>query len=406
VTVENTNGQRVVDLLVVGGGPAGLAAVRGYRAAGGAGEVALLSADPHPPYARPPLTKEYLRGEVDAAELPLAPDHWYLEQQVDLRLGDPVTQLWPDRRAVATSAGEVLGYRALVLATGSAPKPLPVTGGDHPALVHVRDRLSGDALRAIADRGGSVIVIGSGFIGCEAAAGFAHRGLSVLLVTDEELPHARRLGPEAGSRVAEWLRTDGVELVLGDQVAAVAPIDAGGWRVELGSGRVRTADAVVVGGGAAPNVALAEAAGLRMDGGGVAADAELRTSDAAIWAAGDIVCAHNGAAGRGLRVEHWGEAEAMGEIAGANAAGRRRRWEQAPGFWSAIGDHVLKYTAWGDGYDASVLEERGEGWAVWYAQDSVLVGVLSSDWDEAYERGRELIERGAGIAEATTEVPR
>lgn len=408
----------MVDLVIVGGGPAGLGVARGYREAGGTGTVLLISADDHAPYARPPLTKEYLRGESDAAELPLAPDSWYAEHQVTLRLGSPVTDLRRADRRLTMSDGTTVGFRRLALATGSAPVPLGVPGGDDPGLVYVRDRHSGEALRGIAERGGDVVVIGSGFIGCEAAASFALRGVDVVLVTDEETPHAGRLGSAAGERITSWLEEVGVDLVLGDGVAKVSSQSDGGWRVDLVSGRSLMADAVVSGSGARANIRLAEAAGLRLDGGGISTDAHLQTSDSSIWAAGDVACAHNPSAGRPLRVEHWGEAEAMGEIAGANiagadiagadiagtaASGRARRWEQAPGFWSTIGQHTLKYTAWGDGYDEAELVENGDGWAVWYAQDSTVVGLLCSDWDEAYERGQDLVERGASLAEALEE---
>ena len=396
-----------VDLVIVGSGPAGLGVARGYRDSGGAGTVLLVSADSHPPYARPPLTKEYLRGETGADELPLAPDSWYAEQQVTLRLGSPVTKVRPASRHLTLSDGSTVAYRHLALATGSSPVPLGVPGGDDPGLVYVRDRHSGEALRGIAERSGNVVVIGSGFIGCEAAASFALRGVSAILVTDEESPHAGRLGAAAGERITSWLEEVGVDLVLGDGVDALTRSDDG-WRVELVSGRSLVADAVVIGSGARPNLGLAESAGLRLDGGGISTDAFLQTSDSAIWAVGDVACAHNPVAGRALRVEHWGEAEAMGEIAGANiaaadASGATRGWEQAPGFWSTIGHHTLKYTAWGDGYDQSELVENGAGWAVWYAEDSIVVGVLCCDWDQAYERGRELVERGAGLAEALAE---
>lgn len=172
------------------------------------------------------------------------------------------------------------------------------------------------------------------------------------------------------------------------------------WEVELASGRTLLANGVVSGSGARPNLALAESAGVKIDNGGVATDAELRTSDHAIWAAGDIAYAHNPAADRHLRVEHWGEAEAMGEIVGANLAGEHQRWAVAPGFWSTIGDHQLKYSAWGDGFDRADLVEGPEGWAVWYSQDGSVVGVLAENWDSAYERGQSLIERGAPLTEA------
>ena len=393
----------VLDLLVVGGGPAGLGVARGYREAGGQGTVLLVSADVHAPYARPPLTKEYLRGESEADELPLAPDSWYAEQRVGLRLGTRVTAVLPGAGEVRLADGTALGYRSLALATGSAPTPLPVPGGDSAGLVYVRDRHSGEALRAIAEGRGTAVVIGSGFIGCEVAASLARRDVSVVLVTDEELPHAARLGSAVGERIRGWLEDEGVDLVLGDGVASLAQVEDG-WRVELVSGRTLVADAIVSGSGARPDLGLAESAGLRTENGGIATDETLQTSEPRIWAAGDVASAHHPAAGRALRVEHWGEAETMGEIAGANIARRGgpeepRRWEQAPGFWSGIGDHVLKYSAWGDGYDDAVFVPGADGWAVWYVRDSVVVGVLTCDWDDVYESGQRLIERGAQASE-------
>ena len=393
----------VLDLLVIGGGPAGLGVARGYRGAGGQGTVLLVSADAHAPYARPPLTKEYLRGESEADELPLAPDSWYAQQQISLRLGTQVTAVLPGAGEVRLADGTALGYRSLALATGSAPTPLPVPGGNSPGLVYVRDRHSGEALREIAEARGTAVVIGSGFIGCEVAASLARRDVSVVLVTDEELPHAARLGSAVGERIRGWLEEEGVDLVLGDGVASLAQVEDG-WRIELVSGRTLTADAVVSGSGARPDLGLAESAGLRTENGGIATDETLQTSDPHIWAAGDVASAHHPAAGRALRVEHWGEAETMGEIVGANIAHLGggedlRRWEQAPGFWSGIGDHVLKYSAWGDGYDDAHFVRGEDGWAVWYVRDSVVVGVLTCDWDDVYEQGQRLIERGAHASE-------
>jgi 3-phenylpropionate/trans-cinnamate dioxygenase ferredoxin reductase component len=388
-----------VDVLIVGGGPGGLAVARGYREVGGRGTVLLVSADEHPPYARPPLTKDYLRGESEAEDLPLAEEDWYRDNAVELRLGTPVTRIDAAQQQAELSDGSTVRYRRLALATGSSPSPLPIPGADLPGLVYVRDRHSGEALRGLAAAGGRVVVIGSGFIGCEAAASLSRRGVEVVLVTDETLPHAARLGEEAGARIADWLRAEGVDLILQDGAAAVRS-SGNSWEVELASGRTLLANGVVSGSGARPNLALAESAGVKIDKGGVATDAELRTSDPAIWAAGDIAYAHNPAADRHLRVEHWGEAEAMGEIVGANLAGEHQRWAVAPGFWSTIGDHQLKYSAWGDGFDRADLVEGPEGWAVWYSRDGCVVGVLAENWDSAYERGQSLIERGAPLNEA------
>ncbi|MGI8456570.1 MAG: NAD(P)/FAD-dependent oxidoreductase [Propionibacteriaceae bacterium] len=382
-------------LIVVGGGPAGLGAARAYREAGAGGAVLLVSADPDAPYHRPPLTKDYLRGESGPDELPLVEPSWYIEHDVKLRLNTTVTGV--DLAAQRVSFGDqtAAGYDRLILATGSDPRQLPVPGGDLPGLIHVRDRESADAMRAVSGPGRRVAVLGSGFVGCEAAASLAMTGTDVVLVTDEDAPHASRLGTDAGGRIHTWLTEVGVELRTGDAVAQIARDER--WTLTLEGGDNLVVDAVVVGGGARPNVDLARTAGLRLGAQGIEVDAGMLTSDPHVWAAGDIAHADNPAAGRALRVEHWGEAEAMGEVAGANAAGGTRAWAQAPGFWSTIGTHTLKYAAWGDGYDRAELRNRpgAEGWAVWYLTDETVVGVVTSDWDDAYERGQQLVEAHA-----------
>jgi 3-phenylpropionate/trans-cinnamate dioxygenase ferredoxin reductase subunit len=143
-----------VDVLIVGGGPGGLAVARGYREAGGRGTVLLVSADEHPPYARPPLTKDYLRGESEADDLPLADEDWYRDNAVELRLGTPVTRIDAAQQQAELSNGSTVRYGRLALATGSSPSPLPIPGADLPGLVYVRDRHSGEALRGLAAAGG------------------------------------------------------------------------------------------------------------------------------------------------------------------------------------------------------------------------------------------------------------
>jgi 3-phenylpropionate/trans-cinnamate dioxygenase ferredoxin reductase subunit len=388
-------------LVIVGGGPAGLSAARSFREHDQQTPVVLLSADQHPPYARPPLTKDYLRGESTAEELPLESLSWYDEHQVDLRLDTRVEAVDPATRSVRLADGESLVYRDLILATGSSPKPLPVPGGDDPDLIYVRDRHSGERLRALTQGPAQrIAVIGSGFIGCEVAASLAAVDREVVLLTGETVPHEARLGTWAGGQIGRWLTDAGVQLRTGAAVSAIIH-EGRRWLVALEDGSSLVADAVVCGGGAAPNLGLAESAGLALEEGGVPTDASLRTADPHIFAVGDIAYALNTAAGRRLRVEHWGEAETHGEIAGAVAAGVPRTWDNAPGFWSELGERALKYSAWGDGNDAAVPTGSADSWAVFYGSGERLVGVLTYQDDEAYEDGQRSIERGATLAEAT-----
>ena len=382
-------------LVVVGGGPAGLAAARAYRDAGGDGDVTLLTPEPHAPYERPPLSKEFLRAEAEAGELALEDAAWYAEHDVVVRLATPAERLDPERRTVAPRGGQPLDYDACVLATGSTPLPLPVPGGDHPDVLLLRSLESALGLRRRAEAAERAVVIGAGFIGCEVAASLAMRGARVTLVAREALPQGPRLGEDAGRRIAGWLRAMGVELVLEAEVEAIAE-DGRAVRVD---GRLLRGDLVLVGGGVKPNAQLAAEAGLTVREGRVATDAGMRASAPGVLAAGDVAFAENASAGRALAVEHWGEALNMGEVAGRVAAGvQDARWEVAPGFWSTIGAHTMKYVAWGDGFDTARLEAHDDGaFTVWYARDGILVGALCHERDADYERARELIEAKAPV---------
>ena len=375
-------------LAIVGGGPAGLAAARAYREAGGDGPVTMLTADAEAPYVRPLLSKELLRGETDEAAL--EDDAWFADNGVDLRLQAEVEALEPEARRLRLAGGETLAFDACVLATGSHPQRLPVPGAEDPGILNLRSLHDARVLRSRAEQGRSAAVIGSGFIGCEAAASLAMRGLRVTLVSDEHVVHAARLGEEAGRRITGWLAELGVSLRLG---APVESVGAGTVRVP-GAPPVE-ADLVLFAVGVRPRAELAEAAGLELRDGRIVTDERMRTSAPGIYAAGDVALARNAAAGRHLPVEHWGEALNQGEAAGANAAGGDAAWSAAPGFWSTIGTRALKHVAWGDGFDeARMVDHAGGAFTVWYGAGGTTVGVLAHERDEDYERGRELIEQG------------
>jgi 3-phenylpropionate/trans-cinnamate dioxygenase ferredoxin reductase component len=243
-------------------------------------------------------------------------------------------------------------------------------------------------------KGDDVVVVGSGFIGCEVAASLRRRGHPVTLISDEPAPNVRRLGEEPAARIARWLKDDGVVLRLGAQVDA---IEREGNRLHVAAGSERSAARVVVmAAGVAPRGELAAAAGAAVNDGAVVVDSAMCTTLPGLLAAGDVALARNDAAGRSLRVEHWGDALRQGAIAGETAAGRMAGWDDVPGFWSTIGDRTLKYAAWGDGYDMSRLEP-GEGGAftAWYGREGRVVGVLAHEADERYERAQSLIAEGA-----------
>jgi 3-phenylpropionate/trans-cinnamate dioxygenase ferredoxin reductase component len=380
-----------IALLVIGGGPAGLAAARAYRKSDGVGAVAIITDEHRMPYQRPPLTKELLRGEADEGELPIEAETWLGEHEVRLVSGRAVS-LDTSARAVVLSGGRTLAYENCVIATGAEPTRLPVPGADDPAVRVLRTIGDLRELNARLTTGTVVAVIGSGFIGCEIAASLRHRGHAVAMLTDEVSPNCRRLGADAGARIAEWLREDGVELHPG---APVDAIERHGERliVVAGPARVR-AGVVVMAGGVAPRGELATAAGIATDGGAISVDAAMRTDADGVLAAGDVALAFNVAAGRHLRVEHWGDALGQGAIAGETAAGREAAWDDIPGFWSTIGRRTLKYAAWGDGFDDARFVAHGDGFTVCYGRDGKLVGVLAHEADENYERGRESVARG------------
>jgi NADPH-dependent 2,4-dienoyl-CoA reductase/sulfur reductase-like enzyme len=376
----------------VGGGPAAHSAARGYRAAGGTGPVIVLAGERRFPYERPPLSKALLRGEAGPDALPLEP----LDEMTTVRHGEALA-LHPDARRVAVAGDEDITYTSVVLATGAAPVRPPLPGADLPDVHVLRTVADALALRAAtAAPGTRVLVLGSGFIGCEAAASLRARGCAVTLVSQEPAPQDARLRPEVAARLAGWLEEAGVDARYDAELTAIEAGDP--LRATLGDGTAVPADAVLLASGVRPLSDLAREAGLALAGGGeVAADAALRTSAPGVLACGDCCRATHGLAGRPLHVEHWGDALAQGEVAGWTAAGQDAAWDTVPGFWSTIGTHTLKHAAWGDGFETTTLVDHGDGaFTAWYGDAAgACVGVLTHDRDPDYETGLKLIAQGA-----------
>ena len=392
-------------IVIIGGGPGGLATARAYRESGGRGRVTILTAENFPPYRRPPLTKEYLRGEVNRAALPMQGARWYEENAVELRLATPALSLDPRRGVVETESGEV-PYEACVLATGSEPMRLPVPGGELPESLVMRTLEDSERLRQRVFPGGHAVVVGSGFIGCEAAASLSTLGVRVTLVSQEDSPQEARLGPEVARRIRGWLEGFGVDLRLGANVEGIGR-KSGGFEVAIEGGETVETGTVLLGTGIRPRLRIAEEAGLEIEGGGVVTDSSMRTSVPNVLAVGDIAYAMNESAGSRQKVEHWGDALNHGGVAGAVLAGKESRWSMAPGFWSTMVDKSLKYWSWSNGWDEARFvdhvengdapEGAGESFTVWYGREGICVGVLSHNHDEDYGEGRMLVERGAPL---------
>lgn len=257
------------------------------------------------------------------------------------------------RHTVRVPDGEH-GWGRIVLAPGTHPLPLPVA--DEDADVHyLRSLDDARRLHAAATHARSAVVIGSGFIGCEAAASLAFRGVDTVVVTPEDGPQRERLGARASQAISDWLTELGVVVHSGTEVTALeAP-----RTVHTSDGRTYHPDLILVAVGIAPSTGFLAGSGVAMHEGRIVVDDHMRTSVPDVWAAGDAVRAHHARAGRSLPVEHWGDALTMGEVAGRSAAGdRTATWQDPPGFWSEIGGRQLKYAAWGDGWDDLSVSER------------------------------------------------
>ncbi len=347
-------------VVIVGAGAAGNAAAERLRREGYAGPITLVGADDAPPYDRPNISKDYLAGNAPEEWIPLHPRELYDERRIELRLGTRVAAIDPRRRTVTLDGGATLGWGALLLATGAEPVRLDLPGGGLPHVHYLRTLADSraiiarvEALRAAAPASGAprAVVLGGSFIGLEVAASLRARQLEVTVVDREEVPLARAMGREIGAFVRSLHEEHGVAFRLGQRAAA---IDA--EAVTLTSGERLPAGLVVIGVGVRPSLALAEAAGLAVDG-GVLVDEYLQTSAPGIYAAGDIARWPDPHTGERLRVEHWVVAERQGQTAAANILGRHERFDAAPFFWSQHYDVQISYV----GHAPANAEVRVEG---------------------------------------------
>ncbi|QNN54620.1 NAD(P)/FAD-dependent oxidoreductase [Nocardioides mesophilus] len=387
-------------LVVVGGGLAGAKAVEAARAAGFGGEVVLVGAEPHLPYERPPLSKDYLMGKAPFEDAVVHDEGWYAAHQVDLRRGVTVTALDLERHEVRIGA-ESLRYERLLLATGAVPRRLAMADSSGAPVAYLRSVDDSDRLRAALRPEARIVVVGGGWIGLEVAAAARNAGAQVTVVEPLELPLLRVLGPEVARIFAALHRSQGVDLRLATSMEGVAAAGAGA-AVRLGDGSTLEADLVVVGIGVVPDTALASEAGLEVDN-GIVVDEHLRTSHPDVFAAGDVASAWHPLLRQRVRVEHWDNAVEQGTAAGRNLAGESVAYDRMPYFFTDQYDLGMEYVGHvgAQGYDAVVV--RGEPsagsdpfTAFWLREGRVLAGMQANDWD-ATDAIRALVGRSVDV---------
>jgi 3-phenylpropionate/trans-cinnamate dioxygenase ferredoxin reductase subunit len=343
-------------IVVVGGGLSAARLATEYRAAGGEAPVTILSSEEDPPYHRPPLTKGFLRGEVERDGTYVRPAEEYEEDVVELRLEVTAERIDPEQHVVVLEGGEEVPYATLVLATGARPRPLPLPGADLVGVHTYRFLPDAATVRGASEEAHSAIVVGGSFIGAESAASLRLRGLDVTLI--ERGPHLMpQLGsPDLSAELAEFYREQGVEVMLDTELAELT----GNGRLLTGA---RTKDGTtvegylaIVGIGVVPNVELAKDAGAEVDN-GIVVDESFRASLPDIYAIGDVARYPDRTSGRLRRIEHWSSANAQGGHLGRRLAGSQDPYDELPVFFTQLFDK--KFQVLGDPESATESVVRG-----------------------------------------------
>lgn len=383
-------------IVIVGGGLAAVRTAEELRREEYSGPITIVSDETRPPYDRPPLTKEVLRGERD--ETTLEPPEFYAEHDITLRLGCGARGVDTAAQTVTLADGTVLGYDHLVIATGLVPRRIP-SFGDLDGIRVVRSFDDSLALRADAAAAGRAVVIGAGFIGCEAAASLRKLGVEVVLVEPQPTPLASVLGEQIGELVARLHRANGVDVRSGVGVAEVR----GSGRVEtvvLSDGTELAADLVVLGVGSRPATEWLDGCGIDLDN-GVLCDAAGRTSAANVWSVGDVAF-WRGRDGHQVRVEHWSNVVTQVRVMVPTLLGKE-----------SLHDVAVPSYFWSDQYDVKIqclgepeptdtvhlVEDDGHKFLAYYERNGALAGVVGAGRPGKVMGARAKIIAGAPIAE-------
>jgi 3-phenylpropionate/trans-cinnamate dioxygenase ferredoxin reductase component len=368
--------------VIVGASLAGAKAAETLRSEGFDGRLVLIGTEHERPYERPPLSKDYLRGEVERETVYVHEEGFYADHDIELLLGRTAVSLDTSVGQVALDDGKRLRYDRLLLATGAEPRGLSIPGGELEGVLYLRSVKDSDKLRERLDRGGSVVVVGAGWIGVEVAASARQRGLDVTVIDPLTMPLERVLGAEVGAVYRDIHADHGVRMLLGTGVAAFEGTTAV-ERVRTRDGRLLDCDFVVVGVGVQPRTALAAQGDLYVDD-GIVVDEHLQTSVPGVFAAGDVAMADYPLYSQRIRVEHWANALHQGPVAARNMLGRSEAYDRVPYFFSDQYDVGMEYAGYARDWDRVVF--RGdpasrEFIAFWLIGDRVIAGMNVGVWD-------------------------
>jgi NADPH-dependent 2,4-dienoyl-CoA reductase/sulfur reductase-like enzyme len=361
-----------VKYVLIGGGLAAGQAAKSIREADPTGPIMLVSQEPHLPYDRPPLSKEFLRGEKPREQLFFDPDSFYRERGIEVALGVEVRELDRGHKTVRLANGDVVSFEKALVATGGRPVRLKVPGAELPGVHYLRTLDDSAAIAAEAAPGRHAVIVGAGFIGLELAASLTQKGVRVAVVEAAPRVWARFADPALATFFQDYCARKGIAFYTGEKVSEIR----GGSRpsaVVTMAGRELPCDFVCVGVGIVPNVELAREAGLAVDN-GIVVNEFLQSSHADIYAAGDVAAYLDPVFGKRRRVEHWGHAEYSGQLAGRNMAGARDPYDLLTYVWSDVFDLHLEFAGDESEHDVVLLRGRQEDGAftVLYLREGAL----------------------------------
>ena len=387
-------------VVIVGGGGTGDACAVALRKRGFDGEIVIVSADRDRPYDRPYLSKEFLRGEIDEPKVFLHDEDTYAKERIDLRLEERVSGgSLAEHRLTLQGGGEV-EFDTLVLGLGGTPRRLPNVP-DAKNVRTLRSLRDSEHLREAIRKSSRLLLVGAGFIGAEVAASSRTLGKDVLLLEAAPVPLGRALGQDVGRIYADIHRSHGVDIRTGTTVSEWRTDNDEVTAVTLSDGKREEVDLVLIAVGIEPNLELPKALGLKLDGGGVAADESLRAAPD-VYVGGDIAFHHHPVLDRSIRVEHWEVAKGHGRGIAVSIAEGPKPYTKIPYFWSDQYDVNLEYRGNASGEDTAVWRGDREGlkFTVFYLRDGLVEGVLSMNDTKTNDAGGKLIESRRRVEQA------